>query len=389
MIQNSISDNRIVWLDVIRCVAMIMVIGVHCIDPFYISPTMRAIPEYTHWAAIYGSLLRPSVPLFVMMTGLLLLPVKKQPLGKFYKKRIYRVLFPFLIWSVLYSMFPWVTGVLGLPKEIIGDFFCYTQGQESQSLIDSLKDVAMIPFNFSHKENHMWYIYLLIGLYLYMPFFSAWIENADRKTKRAFLLIWIISLFIPYLKEYVANCLFERSGYVFGTDTWNEFGLFYYFAGFNGYLLLGHYVKKGNDWSLMKTFILCILMFAVGYYITYTGFSTTASNPNATETEMELFFTFCSPNVLLMTLATFLLLQKVVITNSTVIKVLANMTQCGFGIYMVHYFVVGPFFLLIGPSSLPIPLQVPLMAICIFRCSWAFTALIYKLMPRKAVWFMG
>ena len=389
MIQNSIPDNRIVWLDVIRCVAMIMVIGVHCIDPFYISPTMRAIPEYTHWAAIYGSLLRPSVPLFVMMTGLLLLPVKKQPLGKFYKKRIYRVLFPFLIWSVLYSMFPWVTGVLGLPKEIIGDFFCYTQGQESQSLIDSLKDVAMIPFNFSHKENHMWYIYLLIGLYLYMPFFSAWIENADRKTKRAFLLIWIISLFIPYLKEYVANCLFERSGYVFGTDTWNEFGLFYYFAGFNGYLLLGHYVKKGNDWSLMKTFILCILMFAVGYYITYTGFSTTASNPNATETEMELFFTFCSPNVLLMTLATFLLLQKVVITNSTVIKVLANMTQCGFGIYMVHYFVVGPFFLLIGPSSLPIPLQVPLMAICIFLCSWAFTALIYKLMPRKAVWFMG
>ena len=389
MIQNSISDNRIVWLDVIRCVAMIMVIGVHCIDPFYISPTMRAIPEYTHWAAIYGSLLRPSVPLFVMMTGLLLLPVKKQPLGKFYKKRIYRVLFPFLIWSVLYSMFPWVTGVLGLPKEIIGDFFCYTQGQESQSLIDSLKDVAMIPFNFSHKENHMWYIYLLIGLYLYMPFFSAWIENADRKTKRAFLLIWIISLFIPYLKEYVANCLFERSGYVFGTDTWNEFGLFYYFAGFNGYLLLGHYVKKGNDWSLMKTFILCILMFAVGYYITYTGFSTTASNPNATETEMELFFTFCSPNVLLMTLAAFLLLQKVVITNSTVIKVLANMTQCGFGIYMVHYFVVGPFFLLIGPSSLPIPLQVPLMAICIFLCSWAFTALIYKLMPRKAVWFMG
>ena len=389
MIQNSISDNRIVWLDVIRCVAMIMVIGVHCIDPFYISPTMRAIPKYTHWAAIYGSLLRPSVPLFVMMTGLLLLPVKKQPLDKFYKKRIYRVLFPFLIWSVLYSMFPWVTGVLGLPKEIIGDFFCYTQGQESQSLIDSLKDVAMIPFNFSHKENHMWYIYLLIGLYLYMPFFSAWIENADRKTKRAFLLIWIISLFIPYLKEYVANCLFERSGYVFGTDTWNEFGLFYYFAGFNGYLLLGHYVKKGNDWSLMKTFILCILMFAVGYYITYTGFSTTASNPNATETEMELFFTFCSPNVLLMTLATFLLLQKVVITNSTVIKVLANMTQCGFGIYMVHYFVVGPFFLLIGPSSLPIPLQVPLMAICIFLCSWAFTALIYKLMPRKAVWFMG
>lgn len=389
MIQNSTADHRMVWLDVIRCVAMLMVIGVHCIDPFYISPTMRAIPEYTHWAAIYGSLLRPSVPLFVMMTGLLLLPIKQQPIGTFYKKRIYRVLFPFLIWSVLYSMFPWFTGLLGLPKEIIGDFFCYTQGHESQSLVDSLKDVAMIPFNFSHKENHMWYIYLLIGLYLYMPFFSAWVEKANKKTKQLFLLIWIISLFIPYLREYVSNLLFDRSGYVFGTDTWNEFSMFYYFAGFNGYLLLGHYVKQANHWSVLKTFLICAAMFAVGFYVTYTGFSTTAANPNATETEMELYFTFCSPNVLLMTLAAFLLMQKVVVTTPIVVKALSNMTKCGFGIYMVHYLVVGPFFLLIGPSDIPIPLQVPLMAVGIFVCSWAFTALIYKLMPKKAHYLMG
>ena len=434
MTKNSITDNRMVWLDVIRCVAMLMVIGVHCIDPFYISPTMWVIPEYTHWAAIYGSLLRPSVPLFVMMTGLLLLPVRQeQPLGTFYKKRIFRVLFPFLIWSVLYSMFPWFTGLLGLPKEIIGDFFCYTQGHESQSLMDSLKDVAMIPFNFSHKENHMWYIYLLIGLYLYMPFFSAWVERASNKTKQVFLFIWIVSLFIPYIREYVANCeaakkvglalageakkkgittvVFDRSGYVFGTDTWNEFSMLYYFAGFNGYLLLGHYVKENKDgnilkifwpfsgngesdrhnsnWSVWKTFLICAVMFAVGYYVTYTGFSTTAANPNATETEMELYFTFCSPNVLLMTLAAFLLMKKVVVNTPVVVKALANMTKCGFGIYMVHYFVVGPFFLLIGPSEIPIPLQVPLMAVCIFLCSWAFTAAVYKVIPKKAKYFMG
>ena len=113
--------------------------------------------------------------------------------------------------------------------------------------------------------------------------------------------------------------------------------MFYYFAGFNGYLLLGHYLKEGgngnalkifwpfsgsskddrltNDWSVWKTFLICAVMFAIGYYVTYTGFSTTAANPNATETEMELYFTFCSPNVLLMTLAMFLMLQKVVINT--------------------------------------------------------------------------
>ena len=381
--------HRIVWLDVIRLVAMLMVIGVHCIDPFYISPVMRGNAEYTYWAAVYGSMFRPSVPLFVMMTGLLLLPYTGKSFGAFYKKRIFRVLFPFLIWSVLYNMFPWFTGILGLPKGIIGQFFCYTQGSESQSLVDSLKDVAMIPFNFSHKENHMWYIYLIIGMYLYIPFFSAWIEKADLKTKKIFLTIWGVSLFIPYLREFVGNMLFDRNSYIWGTDTWNEFGMFYYFAGFIGYLFMGYFVREGNDWSVKKTLCLSILMFAAGFYVTYTGFSTYAARPDATETEMELFFTFCSPNVLLMTLAVFLLLQKVRIENKRVISLLANMTKCGFGIYMVHYFIVGPFFLLIGPSSIPIPLQVPLMAVCIFFCSWAVTAAIYKIFPNKARYIMG
>ena len=33
---NATTQSHIVWLDVIRTVAMLMVIGVHCIDPFYI-----------------------------------------------------------------------------------------------------------------------------------------------------------------------------------------------------------------------------------------------------------------------------------------------------------------------------------------------------------------
>ena len=279
-------------------------------------------------------------------------------------------------------MFPWLTGVLGLPKEIIGTFFCYVQGNESQALSDSLKDVAMIPFNFSFKENHMWYIYLLIGLYLYMPFFSAWIEKADRKTERIFLGIWFASLFLPYASEYISR-------YLYGEATWNQFGMLYYFAGFNGYLLLGHYLKQGNSWSLPKTLLVSALLFAAGYAVTYSGFSAAAANPASTEEEMELFFTFCSPNVAMMTAAVFLLLQKVKVNGEKIRGVLANLTKCGFGIYMVHYFIVGPAFLLIGKANLPIPLQVPVMAIFIFLISCGFTWLMYRLLGDKAKYIMG
>ena len=376
------SPSRIVWLDIVRLTAMLMVIGVHCIDPFYISPTLGTLPEYKFRASVYGSLFRPSVPLFAMMTGLLLLPVGQQPLGVFYKKRIFRVLFPFLIWSVLYNIFPWVTGLLGLPKEIIGEFFCYVQGNESQSLSDALKDIAMIPFNFSFKENHMWYIYLLIGLYLYMPFFSAWIEKADRSKERVYLGIWFVSLFLPYMSAYISK-------YLYGEATWNQFGMFYYFAGFNGYLLLGHYLKQGNNWNIWKTFAICAAMFVVGYAITYSGFSSAAANPEATELDMELFFTFCSPNVVLMTAAVFIFLQKVRIHNTLIAKKLSKISKYGFGIYIVHYFVVGPIFILIGKFDLPIPLQVPIMALLIFIISWAFTWFMYRILGERAKWIMG
>ena len=228
----------------------------------------------------------------------------------------------------------------------------------------------------------MWYIYLLIGMYLYMPFFSGWLDKAKRSTKQVYLGIWFVSLFLPYVSAYVSH-------FLYGEATWNQFGMFYYFSGFAGYLLLGHYLKEGNDWSLSKTLAICLALFAFGYVITYWGFSAAAANPASTEPEMELFFTFCSPNVALMTIAMFLLLQKVRVHNPTVIKLLANVTKYGFGIYIVHYFMVGPVFIFIRQFDLPIPLQVPVMATLIFLLSWGFTWGMYRLLGQKAKWLMG
>ena len=87
-----------------------------------------------------------------------------------------------------------------------------------------------------------------------MPFFSAWVERASNKNQTNIPFHLDCFLFIQYIREYVANMLFDRSGYVFGTDTWNEFSMFYYFAGFNGYLLFGHYLKEGGNGNALKIF---------------------------------------------------------------------------------------------------------------------------------------
>ena len=364
-------NRHIVWLDVVRFIAMFTVVCCHCADPFNFYPgTAPNIGEIKLWGAIYGSVLRPCVPLFVMITGALLLPVRGDT-SAFYKKRITRVLYPFLIWSVIYNLFPWITGLLGFTPRIILDFFPYA-GEEvmRQSFSVAVKYILNIPFNFSILAVHMWYIYLLIGLYLYLPVFSAWVEKASERAKLMFLLAWGVTLLLPYYYQFVSN-------YLWGTCSWNSFGMLYAFAGFNGYLLLGHYLKN-LEWSLKKTLAIGIPMFAVGYAVTFLGFRHITALPEYTDEMLELFFTYCSLNVVMMTIPVFMLAKKVKVNSERMKKALANLTVCGFGIYMIHYFFTGPSVVLMRAINMPIGLQIPVAAILAFAVSWGLVWLIYR-----------
>lgn len=384
MLPNPLSkqSSRIVWVDVLRFIAIFMVICIHCSDPFNVSPEARSNPQFNFWGSIYGSFLRPCVPLFVMITGLLLLPVN-MPIGSFYKKRLLRIAIPFLMWSILYNLFPWITGILGLPPTIIADVFAYASPDASQSFGDALKNIVFIPFQFNVYTVPMWYLYMLIGLYLYMPFFSAWIEKATVSQKKIFLGIWALTLFLPYAYSFFSNELF-------GLSAWNTFGTFYYFAGFNGYLLLGYYLTKDiKEWSWSKALAVSLPLFAIGYIATYLGFKAMTANPNCTEQEMELFFLYCSPNVVLMTIALFLLVRQVKISSPKLIAIFSNITKCGLGIYLVHYFVVGLGYWIANVLSIPISLKIPVTAIIVFVICWAFVALCYKLFPKGSKWIFG
>ncbi len=378
---NSIAPKRIVWADLLRFVAIIMVICIHCSDPFNVSVEARSNPDYNLWGSIYGAFLRPCVPLFVMLTGMLLLPIQ-QDMGQFYKKRMLRVIVPFFIWSFLYNLFPLLTGIMGWDSSILAKMFAYAGENPSQSWESSLHNIYMIPFNFNVYTIPLWYIYMLIGLYLYMPFFSAWLKQATDKQMKIFLFIWGITLFLPYCNEYISN-------YLWGTCAWNSFGTLYYFAGFNGYLLLGYYLYVNDKRTIGKTIMLSVILFVIGYTITYIGFRDMTSKSNISEEQMELFFLYCSPNVLLMTIAVFLLVQKIQIRSPFIVSMLSNITKCGLGIYMIHYFIVGIGYLIIEKINVPIALKIPITGILVFILSWGIVSLVYRFIPRYAKWIMG
>lgn len=371
-----------VWLDVTRLLAMYLVVCCHSADPFNFFPgTSPHIADIKFWSAAYGSLLRPCVPLFVMITGALLLPVR-QEVGAFYRRRISRVAYPFVIWSVIYCLFPWFTRLAGCAPDVMLHFFPYAgEDAMSQSLGVCLNYMAQIPVNFSPIGVHLWYIYLLIGIYLYLPIFSAWVERAGERAKLWFLAAWGVATLLPYLREFVAH-------YVWGECSWNEFGMLYYFAGFNGYLLLGHYLRH-HHFSLPKTLAAGVPMFVAGYLITFWGFRHYTALPACTEEQLELFFTYCSPNVVMMTAPLFTLCKHAEVKAEWAQRLLANLTKCGFGVYMLHYMFTGPSVILIRATGMPLALQIPAAGAVAMAISWAAVAALYRLMGQKARYVVG
>ena len=294
-----IQKDRLVWCDALRLLAFFMLLCCHAADPFYAAAAYASSgasvdSELVQWGVRWGSFVRPCVPLFVMLTGVLSLPVSGS-MESFYKKRIPRVLFPFLIWSVIYYLTPWMTGVLGMDSSVVYKLFSWAES-DSQSLADGLTLVSRIPYAFSFIACHMWYIYMLIGLYFYLPIFSAWVEKATKRQKEIILILWALSTFLPYFNEYVSR-------YAFGTCEWNSFGLFYYFAGFSGYMLLGHYIQHYIHWNWRKTCTVALPLLVGGFLITYSGYSYIMELPEKTPELVELFWTYNTPNVAMMTLA--------------------------------------------------------------------------------------
>ena len=104
---------------------------------------------------------------------------------------------------------------------------------------------------------------------------------------------------------------------------------------------------------------------------------------------MELFFLYCSPNVAMMTVAIFLLVRRIKFSTPTLINLFANITKCGLGIYLIHYFVVGLGYWIANVLQIPISLKIPITAIIVFVISWGIVALFYKIVPKASKWIFG
>lgn len=216
--------QRIVYLDVVRVVACLMVIIQH-------SPMPSTGEDNSVLLSAIFFLSYPCVPLFFMVSGALLLPVENLSSGSlmFIRNRLLKVLFPTLFWTFFYLI------VWNQPIEWV--------------------KVLSIPFS---PQGHgvLWFMYVLIGLYLIAPVISHWLRQSSKKELNFYLALWFITLSFTHLE----NVLLISKGYN---------NILCYLGGYIGYFVLGYYLHtyisfQDRDKSLLAIVLLVVPIIIYG-----------------------------------------------------------------------------------------------------------------------------
>ena len=362
------TKERIAFIDYIRVVACLMVMLVHASENFYAADTsglagnmsMLATEQNRLWVAFYdGALGRVSVPLFMIVSAFLLVPMRQGlTMTQFYRRRFLRILPPFVLFLLLYTFLPLLWG--GMTWE------------QSQA------DLRLLPFNFPSLGGHLWFMYPLISLYLIIPVVSPWLERASARDERVFLYLFAFSTLIPWLHRFVSPELW-------GECFWNQFSMLWYCSGYLGYLVLAHYIRVHlAHWTRDRRLRVGTACFVIGAAFTAWSFWWKGEPGQLIETPMlEWSWEFCTPNVLLATFGLFLLFTCIRRRQAPVLIV--TLSRLSFGMYLMHLFFLAPIATwLIGGNVadplLPTWLAIPAIAILTFICC-AVTTRLLSLLP--------
>ena len=168
--------NRQLYLDVLRIISMAAVVVIHTAAQYWHALDVSS-PEW-QVETVYDGLVRWAVPVFVMISGALFLnPEKPQPLRKLFGKNILRIVTVILFWGCVYALLSGLPADLSLP-----------------SLLTFAKTTV-----FGHY--HMWFLYMIIGLYLVTPILRA--LTRERSVMRYFLVIsFALNCLIPFLGSF-------------------------------------------------------------------------------------------------------------------------------------------------------------------------------------------
>ena len=322
-------------VDLIRSVGLFLVILLHVSIQYVTVPSELQVNAW--WAYdFYNSIARPCVPLFVMLSGYLMLQPSKvnEPLKVFFKKRWARIGLPFIFWGAIYVV--WVG---------FFDNGSFAPG----SIVQSILQGPYVTF---------WFLYMLVGLYLLTPILRVFVAHAREDVMKLLLITWFIGTgllpFAGLFGFYLNNNVFVLPGWI-------------------GYFLLGAYLPK---LKVRQRPLRLYALLVGGFAWTMIASAFMEINPGA---QLYFFYDYLTANVIVASVSMFLLLGSVSTKSlqkmpSGVNKLLHTASENTLPIYLFHMLLVEAFqkglfgFTLNIMTTNPI-IMTPLLAAIVFLLS--------------------
>ncbi|MGE5239020.1 MAG: acyltransferase, partial [Chloroflexota bacterium] len=331
---------RLLWADLVRVYSVFAVILLHAAA--VPNTSFNKIPLTWWWQTnFYTAIVSTCIPLLVMLSGALLLTTANWDVRRFVYRRLTKVLIPLLPWSLVYA--GWRVYFWGHHLTLTDLFY---------SLIGGLKH-PIFP--------HLWFMYLIISLYLLVPFLRIYVANSSLRNQLYFVGLWF---FFSAIKP-----IFEtRLGIPVGAYTDPVFG-------YVGYFLLGAtFVKYGADRISTRLAGACWAVLAGCAVITMFGTYLLSVRAGTLD---KFFYDPFSPTVILMSMATFALLRNFgadlagsADSHPNLVKHITHASELSYGVYLVHALIIvilesGRLGFTVDPMRHPPILATPIIAVVV------------------------
>ena len=331
--------QRINFLDYLRVFAIFFIIMIHVSAQNWYREDIDVNSFAWQTFNFYECISRWSVPVFVMISGVLFLN-KDIIISQIYRKNILRLVISFLVWSA---------------------FYCFL-GNKSLSL----KNILI-------GEYHMWFIFMIIGLYMSSPIIREIVKNKN-VMKYFLLLAFIFTFFIPFVNQIIHD-FFKETKTIFIINHKIQEMSMNLVLGYTGYFILGYYLNLVTL-TKKKTAIIYLggilgLLLTVALQIML---ALKTQEPNE-----SYYFGYLTPNVMFSAVAIFVLFKNLRIFQKSNI-IIQKLSKYTFGVYLVHVFILNlnllKIFGLNTMSFNPI-LSVPLITILVYFLSVCVVAILH------------
>jgi len=361
---NNIGSIRRISFDVIRIVAILSVVLVHVSAYIVIKYPDPAKTEFLI-GNIFNGLSRAGVPLFVMLSGALLLNESKELYTKrFLRKSLIWMILLLIGWMLFYASFyagilPIITG----EKPSVEAFMGY-----------------LVTFKGSDYP-HMWYMFMVVGMYLLIPVLRLFVK----KENRVYIFCIIVGCIIVQFAAKTLDILIPTDAVITVSGFIGKFHM-EPLTGYIGYLLLGWYLSTFQLKRIQRVFI-----YSIGYISAVLGIIVVQFYYTSIPNIRGYLYSELAFVPMVFGVAIFVMIIQLCGDRTTNSKKVIALSNYSFGIYIIHVLYLELFTYVIIPyESFPygVILYITALYVFVIMASMLTVACIGKIPYIKKVFFI-